>query len=105
MLDGNEHQLEYKPQTLQVKRRLEFSKLVLALILTTYFIGVFVGVKVVFIDVSQLGVLLAFIGTPTAAAIGFYVWKAKAENLMKIKREFPGETEGATVDINNIHHH
>ena len=84
------------------RRKIEFSKLVLALILLTYFIGVGVGVWVVFIDFSQLGVVLAFIGTPTAAAIGFYVWKAKAENIIKIKQAHPDEAEN--TDFTNIHH-
>jgi Na+/H+ antiporter NhaD/arsenite permease-like protein len=84
------------------KRKIEFSKLVLTLVLLTYFAGVGVGVRIVFIDYTQLGVVLAFIGTPTAAAIGFYAWKAKAENTIKIKKENPKETEGVPVDLNNI---
>ena len=74
----------------------------LALVLLTYFVGVFIGVKISLIDISQLGVLLAYIGTPTAAAIGFYCWKAKAENLVKIKRDNPEETKDIPIDLNNI---
>ena len=85
-------------------RKVEFSKLILGLVLLTYFVGVFVGVKISLIDTAQLGVLLAFIGGPTAAAIGFYAWKAKAENIIKIKQAHPEETEGIPVDLNNIHH-
>ena len=91
-------------QTLKVPRKLEFSKIVLALVLLTYFVGVVIGVKISLIDISQLGVLLAYIGTPTAAAIGFYCWKAKAENIVKIKKENPEETAGIPVDLNNIDH-
>lgn len=91
-------------QTLKVRRKLEFSKIVLVLILLTYFVGVFVGVKVSLIDISQLGVLLAYIGTPTAAAIGFYCWKAKAENIVKIKKDNPEETQGIPIDLNSIDH-
>lgn len=83
-------------------RKIEFSKLVLSAVLLTYFAGFAVGIKVVFIDVSQLGVLLAYIGTPTATAIGFYAWKAKAENIVKIKKANPEATEGTPVDLNNI---
>jgi hypothetical protein len=86
----------------QGKRKLEFSKLLVFLVLATYFVGVFIGAKIVFADYSQLGVLLAFIGTPTATTICFYVWKAKAENIVKIKKDNPGETEGIPVDLNNI---
>ena len=83
------------------KRKFEFSKLILLLVLSTYFVGVFVGIKVVFIDVSQLGAVLAFIGTPTATAIAFYCWKAKAENLFKIKRDHPDASD-VPLDLNNI---
>lgn len=87
---------------LKTRRKLEFSKIVLVLVLLTYFVGVFIGVKISLIDISQLGVLLAYIGTPTAAAIGFYCWKAKAENLVKIKKDNPEETQGIPIDLNNI---
>ena len=91
-------------QTLKVRRKLEFSKIVLVCVLLTYFVGVYIGVKISLIDITQLGVLLAYIGTPTAAAIGFYCWKAKAENIVKIKRENPEETQGIPVDLNSIDH-
>lgn len=83
-------------------RKFEFSKLFLFAVLFTYFVGVVVGVWAVLIDISQLGVLLAYIGTPTATAIGFYSWKAKAENVVKIKQAHPEATEGMPVDLNNI---
>ncbi len=83
-------------------RKSEFSKIILALVLVTYFVGVIIGVKVILIDISQLGVLLTFIGTPTAAAIGFYCWKAKAENIVKIKKDNPDETQGIPIDLNGI---
>ena len=54
------------------------------------------------LDVSQLGVFLAYVGTPTATVIGFYSWKAKAENVVKIKKANPEETEGMPVDLNNV---
>lgn len=91
-------------QTLKSPHKLEFSKIVLVLVLLTYFVGVFIGVKISLIDVSQLGALLAYIGTPTAAAIGFYCWKAKAENIVKIKKDNPEETQGIPVDLNSIDH-
>ena len=69
----------------KTKKKLEFSKLILSFVLFTYFIGVYVGIKAVSVDVNQLAVLLTFIGTPTASAIGFYCWKAKNENVLKIK--------------------
>ena len=47
-------------------------------------------------------VKLAYVGTPTATVIGFYSWKAKAENVVKIKKANPAETDGMPVDLNNI---
>ena len=83
-------------------RKFEFSKLVLSAVLLTYFAGFGLGFWVVTIDPSQLGVLLAYVATPTAVAIGFYSWKAKAENVVKIKKANPAETDGMPVDLNNI---
>lgn len=70
--------------------------------LLTYFAGFVIGVRVVILDPSQLGVFLAYVGTPAATAIGFYSWKAKAENVVKIKQANPTATEGMPVDLNNI---
>ena len=75
--------------------KIEFSKLFLSAVLLTYFAGFGLGFWVVTIDPSQLGV-------PTAVAIGFYSWKAKAENVVKIKKANPAETDGMPVDLNNI---
>lgn len=82
--------------------KIEFSKLFLSAVLLTYFAGFGLGFWVVTIDPSQLGVLLAYVATPTAVAIGFYSWKAKAENVVKIKKANPAETDGMPVDLNNI---
>ncbi|MCQ4936727.1 MULTISPECIES: hypothetical protein [Anaerotignum] len=84
------------------KEKFEFSKLILLAVLATYFWGLSVGTKIVFMDFTQLGVWLAYIGTPTTIAIGFYAWKAKAENIVKIKQANPTETEGVPIDLNNI---
>ena len=83
-------------------RKIEFSKLVLSAVLLTYFAGFGLGFWAVLVAISQLGVFLAYVGTPTATFIGFYSWKAKAENVVKIKKANPTETEGLPVDLNNI---
>ena len=82
----------------QSRRKIECSKLVLWAVLCTYFAGFGVGVWAVVLDVSQLGVFLAYVGTPTATVIGFYSWKAKAENVVKIKKANQEETEGMPVE-------
>lgn len=84
------------------KRKVEFSKLILLFVMFTYFIAVGVGVKLSFIDYTQYSTLAMLVGAPTATAIGFYAWKAKAENTLKIKKENPKETEGSTFDPSNI---
>ena len=66
------------------------------------FAGFIVGARAVILDPNQLSVFLAYVGTPAATAIGFYSWKAKAENVVKIKQANPTATEGIPVDLNNI---
>ena len=61
-----------------------FSKAVLAVTMAVYIITVVFGYFVVANEPSCLGELLTFVGAPTAVAIGFYAWKAKSENVLKI---------------------
>lgn len=85
------------------QKSVEFSKLLLMGVMTTYFIGVIVGIwAVIAVSVEQLGVLLTYIGSPVVIAIGFYSWKSKAENMIKLKKEHPDETGDMCVDLNNI---
>ncbi|MDD3488736.1 MAG: hypothetical protein PHR62_02490 [Paludibacter sp.] len=79
-----------------------FTKLILAVVLFTYFIGLYIGVKIVLLDYSQFGVLATYIATPTTTIIALYCWKAKAENMVKIKQGYPEETKDIAVDLNNI---
>lgn len=70
------------------KKKPETTKLIVALILATYFVGVvFGGVMVATKATDQLYAYLAFIGTPTSAAVGFYCWKAKSENMSKYAKK------------------
>ena len=98
------HRPSRRPPTVTPRKgkKAEFTKIVILLVLSTYFIGVYIGGKIVMLDFEQLGVYLAFIGAPTPIAIGFYVWKAKAENIIKIKNANPAATEGIPIDLNNI---
>ncbi len=91
-----------KTKTKRKAKKIEFSKIILALVLSTYFLGIYAGFMAILSDPMQLSPFLVFIGTPTTIAIGFYSWKAKAENIVKIKRQHPEETEGVSVDLNNI---
>ncbi len=84
------------------KKGFEFSKIVLLVVMVLYLVAVGVGVILSFIDYTQYSTLAMLVGAPTATAIGFYAWKAKAENVIKIKQEHPEETRGVPVDLNNI---
>ena len=69
-------------------RKFEFSKIILCLVMATYFVGLVFGMFIVFkvrTDTALCG-LFSYIGAPVAVAIGFYSYKAKAENVEKIKK-------------------
>ena len=77
------------------KKKFEFSKIVLALVITSYFIGLVFGMIVILNILDSESVpymstclcgLFSYIATPVAVAIGFYSSKAKAENIEKIKQ-------------------
>ncbi len=84
------------------KRGFEFSKLILLAVMVLYFIAVGIGVMLSFLDYTQYSTLAMLVGAPTATAIGFYSWKAKAENVVKLKKENPEETKDNSIDLNNI---
>ena len=76
-----------------MKKRFEFSKLVLCLVMATYFAGLIFGMNIIcniatnnssYIATALCG-LFSYIGAPVAVAIGFYAYKAKAENVEKIR--------------------
>lgn len=67
-------------------RKREFSKILLAAVMVTYFGVTVFSVFVVQENPELLGELLTFVGAPTAVAIGFYAYKAKCENVVKISR-------------------
>lgn len=76
------------------KHKFEFSKLILALVILSYFIGLGFGMLIIwkiletgsvtYIATALCG-LFSYIAAPVATAIGFYSNKAKAENVEKIK--------------------
>ncbi|MFI3254516.1 MAG: hypothetical protein R3Y63_09305 [Eubacteriales bacterium] len=89
-----------KKRTRKKKKPLEFSKIIMLIVFATYFVGFLVGVSVVWEHPEELGTLLTYIGAPTAMSVGFYSWKAKAENCLKMTKHAP---EGTTVqDLSNI---
>ena len=94
-------------------RKPEFSKIIIAAVGCTYFVGVTAGTIALFrvlgvlLDLSDpsvlVGVLTAyfsFIGAPVGIAIGFYGWKSKAENVLKLRLAHPDHVE--KIDLGNI---
>lgn len=72
------------------KKKYEFSKVVLALIMSSYFSVLSFGMAIILcMDSPQKATalcgLFTFAGTASASAIAFYSSKAKAENVEKIK--------------------
>ena len=73
------------------KKKFEFTKTIVALVMTTYFIGLGIGIYVVLriltdypdFAVQALIAMFSYIGIPVASTIGFYCWKAKNENINK----------------------
>ena len=102
--------MDRRTERRQTKKKPEFSKIILALCMCVYIVTVGFGFFVTATEKTQLGELLAFVGAPTAVAIGFYAWKARAENLLKIKKENPDmdlseirkEDENGYTDDNSL---
>ena len=94
-------------KTIQSKRKIEFSKWIILGVMLTYFIGLIFGVYIIAmllrIDTTYvyaaLGSLFAYIAAPVSVAIGFYNYKAKAENVAKINN--PIQENIPTTVINN----
>jgi hypothetical protein len=72
-----------------MRRRKETSKVVLATVLIVCFI--FTGIVIygwLVWDRTDAAGLAGVILAPAATAIGFYAWKAKAENQIKLKKRY-----------------
>jgi len=79
------------------KEKTTFTKSIMTIVVLLYFLGAILGgilvVAAAITDVKLGGAIesqmfiayAAYIGGPTATAIGFYAWKSKAENILKIQ--------------------
>lgn len=84
------------------EKKIQATKVIVFSVLVTYHLAFLVGVWVVIAkDVYQLSTLLAFVGSVAVLAVGFYCWKSKAENLLKIKQALP-DTEASLSDFSNM---
>ena len=77
----------FKRESAKKRGKPTFTKVVLVAVLFTYFVGLYIGIRVTLIDYSQFGVLATYIATPTTTVIALYCWKAKAETLLKSSRD------------------
>lgn len=78
-----------------------FTKSIMSVVVLLYFIGAIIGTGLVLlaaivnikyetsIDTAMFIAYAAYLGGPTATAIGFYAWKSKAENILKIQHSNP----------------
>lgn len=73
------------PHISRQKRKIEAAKLFIGGVMAVYFAAAVYGGVVTWNYPENLSALLTFIGAPTTAALGFYCWKAKAENVKKLE--------------------
>lgn len=74
-------------------KKFEFSKVILIMVYATavIFTGILAWLAYLGIDISAVANVILSIWGLVSVAVGFYYWKAKAENLMKIAKEMPQE--------------
>lgn len=77
------------------------TKIVLFSIMFTYFAAFALAMYIVICkDTTELSNLLTFVGSATVFAVAFYCWKAKAENLEKIRKS--AGLDGTLSDYSNL---
>ena len=90
----------------------EFSKKIITWLMVLFIInfeGVIVGsfiLMIIFSDITSLTEIIAGIfATLTAIvtpSLSFYFWKAKNENIIKLKKEFPEETKNLQINQSEL---
>ena len=82
--------------------KVQTTKIIVFSILLSYHIAFLIGIWVVVAkDYYQLSTLLAYVGSAAVLAVGFYCWKSKAENLLKIRQNAP-DLVGSLSDFANM---
>lgn len=90
------------------KKQFEFSKLIMVGVMLTYFIALIFIMAVIWkligINSTSIGTIISafctFVGAPVSVAIGFYSWKAKNENTMKLSN-ITGQSDSSTLVYSN----
>ena len=85
-----------------MRRKREASKIILAAVLIVCFtmVGIVLYGWLVY-DRADAAALAGVLITPATTAIGFYSWKAKAENQIKLRKLYGNDTfhdEGSDID-------
>lgn len=81
------------------KKRPEFSKVVAVIGILMWLIVNIFGMTMMAMtyDLSPLAYVIGSVDAVVAVVLGFYYWKAKAENQIKLKQEY-GESVGGLAD-------
>lgn len=66
-----------------------YSKIIETIFMIVFLYGIGIGSWAVFQEPTMLDSLLVYIGGSTTIATSFYFWKAKNENMIKLKKENP----------------
>lgn len=70
------------------KNKLEFSKLILLLLIGVFISIVIVGLYIaIIVDYNIYNVICTFAAPQITVGIGYYIWKAKNENVIKINKK------------------
>ena len=72
------------------KPKKEFSKKIFNIVITLFIIVLFYSMALMWKTENTDGLmyLIPSVGTLTSVTIGFYYWKAKMENMIKLKNEY-----------------
>lgn len=66
-----------------------YSKVIETIFMIVYLYGIAIGTWAVVQEPTMIETLLIYIGGSTTIATSFYFWKARSENIIKIKQQFP----------------
>lgn len=82
------------------KTKIEYSKKIETIFLCAYIVGILIGIYAVIVDTTALEALLVYIGGSSTIATSFYFWKARCENIIKIRKDHP-DFDFSEVDMDD----
>jgi hypothetical protein len=89
---------------MQQKKKVEFSKIILAVVALATIAICVVSFVLMFktMDLSPLSYIITGIFAELASATGFYYWKARAENIVKLRILLGDNTMNTTDDFTEL---